>query len=140
MRVDCSEENLQRELNRTRASGTYGRVRSGDVGSGTTASEASRRGIIETKTVLSTVWIGKVGMIENVEELSAELGAVALAKVPVLCHREIEVAETGIGENVASHGAEGSERRRNHDGASLRVTAEEVNGGGRGAGSSAIHR
>src|SRR5208337_121074 len=106
-----SENKLQAELNRARASRTHGRVGGGDVGSGTTAAEATRGRIIEAETILPAIRIGEVGMVENVEELSPELGAEALAKMPVLRQREIEILETGIGENVASHGAEGSQWR-----------------------------
>ena len=58
------------------------------------------------ETVLSAVGIGKVRMIENVEELGAELGTQAFAEVPVLGHREIQVAEAGVREEIAPHGAE----------------------------------
>src|SRR5450759_1019709 len=110
-----SENKLQAELNRARASRTHGRVGGGEVGSGTAATEASHGRIIEAVTILSAVWIGEVGMVEYVEELSPELGAEALAEMPVLRQREVHVAETRIGEGVAAHVAERPQCRRNHD-------------------------
>ena len=38
-------------------------------------------------------WLGKDRVVENVEELRAELGAEALAEMPVLGQREVEIAE-----------------------------------------------
>src|ERR1035438_962586 len=118
-----SENKLQAELHRARASRTHGRVGGGHVGSGTTASEATHGRIVEAETILAAVWVGEVGMVENVEELSPELGAEPLAEMKVLRQREVHVLETGIGENVAAHGAEGSQGRRNHDGVALGVAA-----------------
>src|ERR1039458_7568572 len=88
-----SENKLQAELHRARASRTHGRVGGGHVGSGTTASEARRGRIIEAETILPAIRIGEVGMVENVEELRPELGAEALAKVPVLRQREVHVID-----------------------------------------------
>src|SRR6267143_750086 len=121
MKSPRSENKLQAELNRARASRTHGRIGGGNVGSGTAASEAAHGRIIETETILAAVWIGEVWMVENVEELRPELGAKALAKMPVLRQGEVHVAETGIGENVASHSAERSQWRRNHNGIALGV-------------------
>src|SRR6266853_3150807 len=104
-----SENELQAELHRARASRANGWVGSGDVGRGTAAAEATHGRIIEAKAILAAIRIGEVRMVENVEELRSELGAKALAKMPVLRQREIYVLETGIGENVASHGAERSQ-------------------------------
>src|SRR5208283_1521255 len=118
-----SENKLQAELNRARASRTHGRVGGGDVGSGTAAAEARDGRIIEAETILPAVWIGEVGMVENVEELSPELGAEALAEMPVLRQRKVHVSETGIGENVASHGAEGSQWRRQQEGIAFGIAA-----------------
>src|ERR1700690_2327340 len=122
------ENKLQAELNRARASRTHGRVGGGDVGSGAAATEATHGRIIEAETILATVGVVEVGMVENVEELRPELRVEALAKMPVFGHGEIEVAETGIGENVTSHGAEGSQCWWNHDGVPLGVAAEQAEG------------
>src|ERR1039458_6270647 len=84
-----SENKLQAELHRTRASRTHGRVGGGDVRSGTAAAEATHGRIIEAETILPAIRIGEVGMVENVEELRPELGAEALAKVPVLRQRGV---------------------------------------------------
>src|SRR5579859_288383 len=83
------ENQFQAELYRARASRTHGRVGGGDVGSGAAAAEARHRRIIEAETILATIRIGEVGMVENVEELSAELRAEALAQMPVLSNREV---------------------------------------------------
>src|SRR5207245_6580370 len=105
MKSPRSENKLQAELNRARASRTHGRIGGGNVGSGTAASEAAHGRIIEAETILAAVWIGEVGVVENVEELRPELGAEALAEMPVLRQREIHVLESVIGENVAYIGA-----------------------------------
>src|ERR1019366_4418706 len=123
-----SENKLQAELHRTRASRTHGRVGGGDVRSGTAAAEATHGRIIEAETILPAIRIGEVGMVENVEELRPELGVEALAEMPVLGQREIHVFETGIRKNVASHGAEGSQWRRNQDGIAFGVAAVEGQG------------
>ena len=138
MKLARSENQLQAELNRARASRTHGRVGGGDVRSGTAAAEATRGRIIEAVTILAAIRIGEVGVVENVEELRPELGAEALAEMPVLRQREVHVAETGIGENVAAHVAERPQCRRNHDGVPFGVAAKQVECSGRGARSSSV--
>src|SRR5260370_6751278 len=138
MKSARSENKLQAELHRARASRTHGRIGGGDVGSGTAASEAAHGRIIEAETILAAVWIGEVGMVENVEELRPELGTEALAEMPVLRQGEVHVAETGIRENVASHGAELPECRRDHNGVAFGITAKQVECGCRSAGRSTI--
>src|ERR1700720_3135629 len=140
MKSARSENKLQAELNRARASGTNGWVGGSDVGSGAAASEAAHGRIIEAETILAAVRIGEVGMVENVEELRPELGAEALAEMPVLRQGEAHVAETGIGENVASHGAELPQCWRNQDGVAFGIAAKQVECGGRSAGRSPIQR
>src|SRR6266404_79940 len=120
------EREFQTQLNGSSASRTDDRVGGRDVGCRTAATEATRRGIVVRITILSTKRIGKVGMIENIEELRAELSTEALAKFPVLGNGEIYVTETSIAKNVATHGAEGSERRRNHVGLTIRIATECV--------------
>src|ERR1700686_1299304 len=114
---------LQTKLYGATAARTDHRVGSSDVGSGASTPEARRGRIVEAETILAAIWIGKIRMIENVEELRAELSAEALAEMEVLRHREIHVAETRIRENVASHGAEGPQCWGNHDGVSFGVAA-----------------
>src|SRR5260370_14230006 len=135
-----SESQLQTQLNRTRTSRTHGRVGSRNVRSGATATEAAHGWIVEAETVLTAVWIGEVRVIENVEELSPELGAHVLAEMPVLRHGEVHVAETGIGENVASHGAELPECWRNHDRVAFGIAAKQIECGCSSAGRSPIQR
>ena len=77
-----------------------------------------------TEAILAAVWIRKVRVVENVEELSPELRSQPLSKVPVLRQGYVEVAEAGVAERVASHVAELPEGRRNHDRAPLCVAAE----------------
>ena len=90
-------------------------------------------------SVLSTERVGEVGMIEQVEELHAELGGETLTKFPILRDREIYVAKTGIAENVAAHRAEGSERRGNQDGLAVRIATERIESVGRADGSGLIY-
>ena len=58
------------------------------------------RWIVQAESVLSAVRIGEVGMVEDVEELGADLRAQPLAEVPVLGNGEIEVPEAGVAETV----------------------------------------
>src|SRR5580704_4591719 len=127
-----SEEKLQAQLNRARSTRANNGVGRGDIRSGTTATEVRSGRIVQTETVLTAVGISKVRMIENVEELRAELSAKPLSELPVLCNREIEVTETRIGERVAAHVAELTERRRNHDRVAFGIATEQIESRDRG--------
>src|ERR1700682_4298204 len=83
-----SENKLQSQLNRTAATGADDWVGRGDVRSGTAATETTGGRIIQAESVLAAVRIGEVGMVEDVEEFSPELGTEALAEMPVLRPRE----------------------------------------------------
>src|SRR4029077_19495160 len=98
-----SEDELQAQLNRAAATGADNGVGSGDVWSGTAATETTGGRIIQSESVLASIRIGEVGMVEDVEEFSPELGTEALAEMPVLCQREVHISESGIGEGVAAH-------------------------------------
>src|ERR1700728_1923129 len=115
---------LQSQLDGAASAGADHRVRRGYVRCGTAAAEGLHRRIVQTESILAAVRIGKVGMVENVEELGAELGAEFFPEVPVLGNREIEVSEAGIGKQIARHVSELSQRRRNHNGVALGVAAE----------------
>ena len=56
--------------------------------------------------------IGEIGMIENVESFYAELRFGPFPEFNTLANGEIDVVETGIAENVATHGAERPDQRR----------------------------
>src|ERR1700675_247056 len=64
-------------------------------------------------------------MVENVEELSPELGMDALPQMPILSHRKIEVAKSGIAEGVAAHVSELTQSWRDHDRIALGVAAKQ---------------
>src|SRR5271166_4487155 len=127
-----SEKKLQAQLNRARATGTDDGVGSGDIWSSATATKASGRGIVKTEAILSAVWIGKVRMVENVEELRPELGVEPFPEMPILGQGEVQVAEARIGEHVAAHVAKLPERGRNHHGVAFGIAAEQIEGRGRG--------
>src|SRR6202140_746236 len=63
-------------------------------------------------------------MVEDVEELRAELRTEMLAPLEVLGDGKIHVLETSIAEDVASHGAESAERRWNQDRIAVRIAAK----------------
>src|ERR1700674_5514988 len=63
-------------------------------------------------------------MVEDVEELRAELRTEMLAPLEVLGDGKIHVLETRIAEDVASHGAESAKRRRNQDRIAIRITTK----------------
>src|SRR5216683_6626089 len=95
---------------------------------------AKGRRIVLSVTILSAVRISEVGMVENVEELGAELGMDTFTKMPVLGNREIEVLESGVGEQISRHVAQLPQRRRQHDGSALGVAPIQVQGSGRRPG------
>src|SRR5580693_205048 len=134
MKTARSEQKLQSQLNSTVAAGADDRVGGGHIWSGASATEVSGGRIIETETILAAIGIGKVGMVENVEELRPELGPKPFPKLPVLRDREIDIAETRIGKRVSAHVAKLPERRRNHDRVAFGITAKQVEGRGRGPG------
>ena len=64
-------------------------------------------------SILSAEGIREVRMIEDVEEFYAELRTKMLAPLEVLGDGKIHVLESRIAEDIASHGAERAEYRRN---------------------------
>src|SRR5450432_67705 len=82
----ASESKLQPQLNGAAASGTNHRIGGGHVGSGAGTAERTARGIVVRPPVLPAKRIGKVGMIEEVEEFHAELSGITLTQFPVLGH------------------------------------------------------
>ena len=109
------KDQLQAQLDGAGASRTHGGIGSRDVRRGTLAAESSRRsGVVLPVAVLSAIGIGKIRMIQDVEELSTELGAEPFPEVPVLGYREIQIPEARIGEGVPTHRSKLPERRRNH--------------------------
>src|ERR1700691_2995120 len=82
------ERNLQTQLHGAAAAGTDNRVGGSHVRRGAATAERLHRRIVQPEPVLPAVGIRKVRMIENVEELGAELGADFFAEMPVLGDRE----------------------------------------------------
>src|ERR1700675_1052840 len=92
-----SKEQFQTKLDGSAPSGANDRIRSRSVRRCTTAPKrAGGRRIVVGISVLSAKWIREVRMIQNIEELSPELGAEAVRELPILHHREIPVAEARI--------------------------------------------
>src|SRR5580692_927813 len=87
-KTSSSEQKLQSQLNGTAAAGADDRVGSGHIRSGASATEVSGGRIVETESILSSVGIGKVRMVENVKEFRSELSAKPFPKLPVLRDRE----------------------------------------------------
>src|SRR5262249_41912963 len=58
------------------------------------------------------VGVGKVGVVENVERLDAELRPEAFSKFEVLADRQIDIVEAGVAEDVAPHVAKGTKTVR----------------------------
>jgi len=73
--------------------------------------------------ILSPEGIGKIGMVEHVEEFGAELSAETFPELPILRDREIPVPKAGIAEDIAAHRAFGSDGWREHNGTAARVAA-----------------
>src|SRR5229473_7982371 len=119
---------LHTKLNRAGATGTNDRVGSCNIwcGTPTTEESATTRRIVVCISVLSAERVGEIGVVENIEELRAELGAEMLAPFEVLGHGQIHVLESRIAEDVATHGAERAECGRDHDGFSAGVAAKSV--------------
>src|ERR1700728_2597502 len=65
-------------------------------------------------------------MVENVEELGAGLEAHGFSKVEILGQGEIEISEASILKHIPAHVSKLAQRRRNHDGAAVGVTAKQI--------------
>ena len=98
-----SENELQAQLNRAAAAGADDGVGGCNVRRGATAAEGLCGRVVEPIAVLPSVGICEVRVIEDIEELGAELGVETFAQLPVLGNGEIEVLESGITEEVTSH-------------------------------------
>src|SRR2546422_4435288 len=121
------EEQLQAQLNCAAASRPDDGVGGRPVGCDTATAEPEAYGrIVVAVAILSSVRIGKVGMIKNIEKLGSKLGAEPFPEFPGLGHRKIPVAKAGVGEQVAAHGSEGSECGRNHYRVALHEAAERI--------------
>src|SRR5262249_35693405 len=98
------------------------------------------RRIVVCISILTAERIRKVRMVEDIEKFRPELRSEALPKLPGLCDREIYVAESGVAEDVAAHGAESAEGRRNHEGLPVGIATETSERSRRQAGViSAVH-
>jgi hypothetical protein len=80
----------------------------------------------QAKPVLTAIRIREVRVVEDVEELHAELQPHGFSDVKILGDREIKVLEAGILEHVPPHVSELTERGRHHHRVSCRVAAEQV--------------
>ena len=120
------KKELQSELHRTAAAGPDDRVGRRNVRRSASAAKRACRGVVQAEPVLAAVGICEIWMIKNIKELRTKLSPESLAEMPILGDGEIEVPEAGVGEYVPRHVAELTERRRDHDRATLRVAAEQV--------------
>src|SRR5271166_18229 len=126
------ERKLQAKLNGATAAGTDDRVRGGHVRCRAGTTKASRAGhgrIVVPPTVLPSIGIREVRVVEDVEEFAAELQIVALANRPVFHHRKVHVAVSKIAEGVSSHGSECADRRGQHHAVAHHIAAPVVQGG-----------
>src|SRR5271154_5873545 len=133
------ERKLQPQLHGAAAARPDHGIGGGHVRRGAAAAKRLHRRIVQTKPVLPAVRICEVGMVENVEELGAELEPHGFSKVEILGHREIEISEAGVLERVPAHVAELAQRRRKHHGASIGVAAEQIQRSSRSSGCSSVH-
>ena len=120
------ENELRANLNRSRSARTHRRISCCDIRRSAPATKTSSGRIIEAVPVLSAIGIREVRVIEDIEELCAELQPLAFSKVKVLGDREIKVLEAGILEHIPSHVSELSKWRRHHYGIACRVATEQV--------------
>src|ERR1022692_162112 len=118
------ERKLRTQLHRTRPARADRGVGGGYIRSSATATERTHGRIIQPEPVLTAVRVGEVRVIEDVEELGAELKPHGFSKVEILSQREIEIPEAAVLEHVAAHVAELAERRRNHHGTAIGVAAK----------------
>src|SRR6202167_1806271 len=63
-------------------------------------------------------------MVEDIEELRPELSSQSLAPLKILGHRKVDVFESRVAEDVASHRSERPQRRRDQDRIAIRIAAE----------------
>jgi len=75
-------------------------------------------------SVLSAERICEIRMIEDIEKLHPELGSETLTKFPVLGYRKVDVAKSGVAEDVAAHSAESPQRGRDQQRLSAGIAAE----------------
>lgn len=80
------------------------------------------------ETVLSAERISQIGMIEQVEKLSAKLCGEPFMESPGFRDRKIPVAEARIAEFIASHGSESAESRRQHQRIAVGIAAKRAQG------------
>ena len=85
--------------------------------------------IVQAKSVLTTIRVREVRVIEDVEEFGAELQALGFAEMEIFCQRKIEIPEARIREHIPAHISEVAEGRRHHDGVPRRIAAIEIQSG-----------
>src|SRR5216684_2867044 len=85
-RIVMLKSELQTKLNRTAATGTNYGVGGGNIRCRTRATERSTRRVVVRPSILSAERVGEVRMIEDIEELCAELRPEAFAPLEVLGH------------------------------------------------------
>src|SRR5689334_20388840 len=118
--VPCLKDHLQAELDGASATRSQHRVDRRRVRCRATAAEKARtRGIggERSRTIAagSVPRVGKVGMVEHVEEFRPELRRDSFLEVEILRDREVQVAVAGVAEYIPAQVTEGSKGRRNHD-------------------------
>jgi len=125
------EDELQAQLDCAVAAGTEHGVERGTVRRSTATAKLTRhRGISKRRLAIatgSTPGIRKLGVIENIKHLGAELRLEPFPEFEALGDGKIDVVKTGIPENVAAHSAKRVLRGGNQDG--FAIQADIASGG-----------
>src|SRR6267378_6225362 len=103
------EDELQSQLDGAIAAGAEHGIEGSGVRSGAAAAEGSNHGRIgESRLAIvagAAVRIGEDGVVEHIERLGAELRPDLFAEFEAFGDGQINVAETGIPEDIAAHRA-----------------------------------
>src|SRR5580704_3460085 len=120
------ENKFQAELHGAASAGADYRIRGGYVrcraGAAETAGARNRR-IVVPPAVLAAERVGKIRMVEDIEEFRAELHVEAFTEAEHLHGGEVHIPKPEIPEGVATHGAERTRSGRSHYRLSFRVAA-----------------
>ena len=126
------ENELQGKLHRARPTRLIQRTQSAQATGQRSCGLAKRAGgrkaggVLVEGTVVRCVDSAEIRMVEDVEELSADLQPHDFSKMKVLGQREIEVLEAGVGKHVAAHVSELPKRGGHHHRVSLSVATEQI--------------
>ena len=122
------EEQLQAQLNGAGAARAENRIGAADVRSDAAASKSSanRRIVRRGPATLAAVRIGERDSVEQVKEFGPELRREPFLKFETLAYGHVPIPEASIAEDIASGGAERSDRRRNQDGIAQGIAAQGI--------------